>query len=87
MPTITQTQHIDIDIEFEVICNTCGCGLCGNTIVKGHDYPQLRIDVCPDCIKAKEEELKDCYKELHERYETIEQLKDEVCELGKIINK
>ena len=57
MPTfndvdIEVTQKIDID--FEVYCNTCGAGLCGESYTrKSHNrgYLQVSVNVCPDCMK------------------------------------
>lgn len=64
MPTfndveIEVTQKIDID--FEVYCNTCGAGLCGESDTRksrNRGYLQVSVNVCPDCIKEKDEEIK-----------------------------
>lgn len=64
MPTfkdveIQVTQNIDID--FEVYCNTCGAGLCNESDTRksrNRGYLQVAVNVCPTCMKEKEEEIK-----------------------------
>ncbi len=56
MPTIETDINVSIDVE--VFCNTCGAGLCFETTVKGHQYPQFRVNACPDCMNKKDEEIK-----------------------------
>lgn len=92
MPIITTDQKVTVEIEVEVYCNTCGCGLCGETTVKGHDFPQLKVNVCPDCIKKRDEEIeelnydiKELNKSLKDKDYEIEILKDELNEINKTL--
>lgn len=82
MPTfenvdIEVTQKIDI--EFEVYCGTCGCGLCNVSDTRksrNRGYLQVSVDVCPDCMEEKNEEirnLKDTINELEDKIYKLEQ--------------
>ena len=64
MPTIESEETVKFAIDVEVYCNTCGCGLCNETTVTGHSYPQLRVNVCPDCMSEKEEEIAELRNEI-----------------------
>lgn len=74
MPTIKTTQDIEIDVE--VFCATCGAGLCNQTEVKGHAYPQLRVEVCQSCLKDLES---DKNKEIDELNEEISKIQQTLC--------
>jgi hypothetical protein len=78
MPTITTEETVKIELEFEVYCNTCGAGLCGETTVKGHTYPQVKVNVCPDCMKDKDEEIKGLQEEIKQLEKIIDDLKYEI---------
>lgn len=71
---VTVTGNITVD--FEVYCDTCGHGLCmlTNTGIT-HNRRQLflKVEVCPICIKEKNDE--------------IDELKIKIKELGKEIEK
>jgi hypothetical protein len=63
-----------IDFDFEVYCDTCGAGLCSEsrevtTLKRG--VPSIRVNVCPDCIKSKDEEIDDLKRK-------VEQLENEL---------
>ncbi|MFA6974284.1 MAG: hypothetical protein WC238_06180 [Parcubacteria group bacterium] len=60
------------EIEFEVYCGTCGEGLCNQSDTRasrGRSYPQVTVEVCPKCMKAKEDEI-DSLKEEVGRLQT-----------------
>ena len=73
MPTIESEETVKVSIDVEVFCNTCGCGLCGETIVKGKQYPQFRVNVCPDCEKSWKS--------------TLSEITDRMCELEKLLDQ
>lgn len=63
MPSFSHT----IDFSFEVYCDTCGHGLCGEsrevtTLKRG--VPSLRVNVCPECMKSKEDEIDSLKREI-----------------------
>jgi peptidoglycan hydrolase CwlO-like protein len=87
MPTIYTEQEFKIEVDFEVYCNTCGCGLCNETIVKGHQSPQVRVNVCPDCIKEKNEEIKEALRENTALEEKIESLQDQLDHLTRLLKE
>ncbi len=60
-------------LEFEVYCQTCGYGLCFDTEVvetKNRKEPSIRINVCPICMKEKEDEIIEL-KKIIEDYEKV----------------
>lgn len=61
--------EIQANIDVEVFCAECGNGLCNDTIVKGHQYPQLHVGLCPKCMEKRDEEV----NELKERIEELEE--------------
>lgn len=70
MPSFDQT----ITFDFEVYCDTCGHGLCGEsrevtTLKRG--MPSIRVNVCPECIKSKDSEIDDLKRK-------VEQLESEL---------
>ena len=88
MPTIKTTYTVpeedhDVEIDFEVYCRTCGCGLCNETEVKGHQAPQLRVNVCPDCMKEKDDEIAKKNNEIQELNRTIENLNYDIKQLQR----
>lgn len=87
MPTIITEQEIKIEVDFEVYCNTCGCGLCNETTVKGHQSPQLKVNACPDCMKEKQEEIDDLNDDIRKLNAKIESLLDELSNLNTIIKE
>ena len=68
-------KDIEVEIDFEVFCRTCGAGLCGNTTTRysrSRGEPQIVVDVCDVCIKQKDDEideLKDRISQLEEELE------------------
>jgi len=64
MPTFTDVEievSQKIDIDFEVYCGTCGAGLCGESDTRksrNRGYLQVSVNVCPECMKEKDEEIK-----------------------------
>ena len=79
MPTF---ENVDVeacvDIDFEVLCGTCGAGLCNESDTRksrGRNYLQVTVNACPKCIGEKEEEiesLKAEIKELEDRIYSLE---------------
>jgi len=68
-----------IDVDFEVFCGTCGAGLCSESNTRrsrGRGYLQVTVNVCPNCMKEKEEEIEALKLE-------IIKMEDEVHELSK----
>jgi peptidoglycan hydrolase CwlO-like protein len=84
MPTfndveIEVTQKIDID--FEVYCNTCGAGLCGESDTRksrNRGYLQVSVNVCPDCMKEKDEEIKNLQSEKDDLENQVYKLEQEL---------
>lgn len=84
MPTfndveIEVTQKIDID--FEVYCNTCGAGLCGESDTRksrNRGYLQVSVNVCPDCMKEKNEEIKNLQSEKDDLENQVYKLEQEL---------
>lgn len=68
-----------IDVEFEVYCDTCNNGLCNNTETqrsRTRNQLGIRVEACPNCMKNKDDEIKELeYK--------IRQLEDEIYELKR----
>lgn len=57
----------NIDVEFEVICGTCGKGLCLQSDVRysrSRNTPQVIVAVCEDCIDNATSPLKQTIEEL-----------------------
>ena len=92
MPTfndvdIEVTQKIDID--FEVYCNTCGAGLCGESDTrKSHNrgYLQVSVNVCPNCIKEKDEEIKNLQSEKDDLENQVYKLEQELEKMREYYN-
>jgi len=70
-----------VDIEFEVWCNTCGAGLCRETTTNqtSRGYLSIRVNVCPDCMKEKEDEIVSLKNQ-------IDRLEDKVFELEERVD-
>lgn len=69
-----------IDIDFEVYCGTCGAGLCGESETRksrGRGYLQVSVNVCPDCMKEKEDEIKNLQDEIEKLENRISFLEEE----------
>ena len=92
MPTfydvdIEVTQKIDID--FEVYCNTCGAGLCGESDTRksrNRGYLQVSVNVCPDCMKEKDEEIKTLQSEKDDLENQVYKLEQELEKMRKYYN-
>ena len=53
---------VAIEVDIEIYCNTCGSGLCFETIGvlgKTRSEPQFRVNVCPTCMDKKYTEIRD----------------------------
>ncbi len=66
MPKLTAEDSGDVD--FEVVCATCGYGLCNVSTVRTYRRAQaVEVEACPRCISKKDDqiqELKDHIQEL-----------------------
>ena len=93
MPTfydfeIELTQKIDID--FEVYCNTCGAGLCGESDTRrshNRGYLQVSVNVCPNCMEEKNEEIKNLQFEKEELENQVDELQQELEKMREYYNK
>jgi hypothetical protein len=70
MPYFSHT----IDFNFEVYCDTCGSGLCGEsrevtTLKRG--VLSLRVKACPECMKSKDSEIDDLKREIERLKEKL----------------
>jgi hypothetical protein len=73
MPTIETEETVKVSIDVEVYCNTCGCGLCNETTVRGHQYPQFHVNACPDCMQNKDNEIDILMAEIKELNDKLSQ--------------
>jgi len=82
MPSFDSVQKtievdVDIDVEFEVVCGTCGTGLCGNTDTRvsyNRNMPQAVINACEVCMENAAEERE---TEVSAKYEEdVDKLRD-----------
>lgn len=82
------------DVEFEVYCNTCGDGLCGDSQVantRNRNALSVRVNACPSCMEKKDDEITELQgqltaveKERDEFMDEVDQLKSELEELKKV---
>jgi hypothetical protein len=66
----------EVEIDFEVYCDTCGEGLCNKstaTETRTRNARSVRVEVCHKCIAEKDKE--------------IEQLQETILELRKELNQ
>lgn len=66
-----------IDVDFEVFCGTCGEGLCHKSNTRrsrNRGFAQVEVNICPSCIKEKEDEIEDLKQEISRLEEQIESL-------------
>lgn len=76
MPTFRQIEiTTTVDVDFDVYCS-CGAPMCHGTDTRnsrGHNTPQVVVDVCKRCIEAAtyplEERIADLEAELAEARE------------------
>lgn len=50
----------NVEVDFEVLCGTCGEGLCNQSDTRTsrtRSANQVTVDVCPKCMKAKDDEI------------------------------
>jgi tRNA(Phe) wybutosine-synthesizing methylase Tyw3 len=70
MPDIKIKEEIELDVNIDVYCGTCGVGLCGNTTVDNRRM-SFTIEACPNCMEAKEKKIKELEKEVERLEETV----------------
>ena len=83
MPELTTTVSVDVEINFEVYCGTCGDGLCNNTstrLSRNRQQLQIVVDVCENCISDLRNE-KD--KDIEVLESELEELKEKIAELNE----
>lgn len=92
MPTFNNVE-IEIshktDIDFEVYCNTCGAGLCGESDTRrsrNRGYLQVSVNVCPNCMKEKDEEIKNLQSEKNNLEAQIYELEQEIEKMREYYN-
>jgi peptidoglycan hydrolase CwlO-like protein len=84
MPTFNDIDievNLKIDIDFEVYCNTCGAGLCGESDTRksrNRGCLQVSVNVCPDCMKEKDEEIKNLQSEKDDLENQVSKLEQEL---------
>jgi hypothetical protein len=79
MPSFTTS--VEVDLEFEVFCGTCGKGLCNQSETResrNRRYPQVTVDACQKCIESETEPFKD---EIYELKQKIEELENQLNQL------
>jgi len=69
--------NIDMDWDFEVWCKTCGHGLCNVTDVN-RNQKGIEVEVCPSCMKEKDNEIENLNSEIDDLNDCIENLEEEV---------
>lgn len=83
MPTATYSSAgIELSLDFEMYCKTCGCGICNNTDKRGQrgDHENVFETYCDNCI--------DEHKRATERIAELEQRNEEyVDEIADLKNK
>jgi hypothetical protein len=84
MPTFNDIDievNLKIDIDFEVYCNTCGAGLCCESDTRksrNRGCLQVSVNVCPDCMKEKDEEIKNLQSEKDDLENQVSKLEQEL---------
>lgn len=64
---------LNIDVDFEVYCATCGVGLCNNATEGENRHSKfVKVDACPNCMKKLQDEIDDLKAEL-EKYKNKEE--------------
>lgn len=70
------------ELNFEVYCDTCGNGLCGQSIAtlsRNRGEPQLRVEVCDDCLEeARQEVRNDLEGQIQELQQQLAEAKEEL---------
>lgn len=97
MPTFNNVEIEiiqNIDVDFEVYCNTCGKGLCSESYTKvdnNNGRLKLFVNACPYCIEEINMEIKKLLQEKNEEIEIlqteIDKLQNEIYELRQQIKQ
>lgn len=57
MPSFSATiPSVDVDVDFEVFCGTCGAGLCNDTETGNTNrrrMPYVHVKPCGDCMEKE----------------------------------
>lgn len=59
MPSFNVEVTTDVEVEFEIFCESCGAGLCHLATGRnshGRGHPQITVEPCPTCLEAAKEE-------------------------------
>jgi len=86
MPSFETEVNVDVEVEFEVYCNSCGEGLCSeSTTTRGRTRGdlQVRVNACPRCMKNKDEEIDELTTKNEELENEKEILENTITELKR----
>lgn len=79
MPTFDNVEvQATVDIEFEVFCEQCGAGLCGESNTRSsrnRGTPQVTVNPCSHCVASAKEDIRD------QMQEEIDKLEERIREL------
>jgi hypothetical protein len=78
MPTFETT--VEVNLDFEVFCGTCGEGLCLESSTRSSRYrnhPQVEVNACPTCIATKQDEIDDLKSQIDELQKKIDELAEQ----------
>jgi hypothetical protein len=78
MPTFETT--VEVNLDFEVYCGTCGMGLCMESSTRSsrnRNYPQVEVNACPTCFSKKEDEIDDLKSQIDELQKKIDELAEQ----------
>lgn len=76
----------DVEFEFEVYCKTCGEGLCNESEVTEtytRRMSNIRVNVCPECMKKKDDEIADKEKDIERLEARVIELCDRIADLER----
>lgn len=77
MPTFEDVE-IKVNVDFEVFCGTCGEGLCyesSTRLSRNRGHAQVEVNVCPQCIKEKDDEIESLKLQIEQLESEIKDLK------------
>jgi len=78
LPTFNNVEiNTTVDLDFEVYCGTCGAGLCSESDTRHSDrrgYAQVTVNVCPNCMSKKDDEISELQSEIEELKKELELL-------------
>lgn len=87
MPSFS--TNVDVEVEFEVFCGTCGAGLCNESDTRhsrNRNTLQVTVNLCPNCKKQLVEEQDALEYRINTLKERISELENELHTLNKNID-